>query len=136
MITKSWPFKRLVRRAYATLMAMAVVAIASGCATREWVPLTQAPPMGDKVWLKVEPPSDSASAGARYMILYHARMEDDSVLVGTPVQDDTAMTQQERVQVARAFVVTEQPPGALAIMAVVLGAALAVAMVVVPKPFK
>ncbi|MCG6987289.1 MAG: hypothetical protein LJF06_03735 [Gemmatimonadetes bacterium] len=136
MITKSWPFKRLVRRAYATLMAMAVVAIASGCATREWVPLTQAPPMGDKVWLKVEPPSDSASAGTRYMILYHARMEDDSVLVGTPVQDDTAMTQQERVQVARAFVVTEQPPPPLAIMAVVLGAALAVAMVVVPKPFK
>lgn len=54
--------ERLARRAYAALMILSVAAIAPGCATSQWVPVTQAPPNGDGVRPRVERPSDSASA--------------------------------------------------------------------------
>ena len=134
MITRIEAFKRLGRRAYATLMAMSVVAIAAGCATTQWVPVTQARPTGDGVRLRVEPPRDSASAGTRFVTLYHARMEDDSVLVGTPVPADTAMILQERIPAARASVAIEHPPGAAgtALPIFVLGAVVFLAAILVP----
>lgn len=124
MTTKTGPFKTLGRGAYATLMAVSVVAIAAGCATTQWVPVTQARPTGDGVRLRVEPPRDSASKGTRFVTLYHARMEDDSILVGTPVPADTALLIQERIPAASALVAIEHPPGAagLVLPIVALGA--------------
>lgn len=101
MNTKSGAIKGLRRRAYGTVMTVSVVAIASGCTTTRWVPLTQAPPKGDRVRLKVESPSDSVTASTREMTLYYPRMEGDSVLVGTQLP---GVTPQERVRAEGALV--------------------------------
>jgi hypothetical protein len=132
VIPTNGPFKRLGRRAYATLMAMSVVAIAAGCATTQWVPVTQARPTGDGVRLRVLPPFDSASNGSRFVTLYHVRMEDDSVLVGTPLPADTTMVLQERIRAASAFVQTKQARhySTLGKMAIGVGSALAALAVV------
>ena len=126
MATKPGPFKTLGRRAYSTLMAVSMVAIAAGCATTQWVPVTQARPTGDGVRLRVEPPRDSASKGTRFVTLYRARMEDDSVLVGTPVPADTALLVQERIRAASAFVAIEHPvSGAGVLLGIALWGAIA-----------
>jgi len=83
MITKLAALTPLGRRVYATLMAMSGIAIAAGCATTpltQWVPVTQAPPTGDRVRLRVRDSADSI----QMLTLYYPRMEDDSILVGTP----------------------------------------------------
>ena len=83
-------------------MALSVVAIASGCVTTQWVPLTQAPPEGDRFDLKVQ--SDSTSTALRKMTLYYPRMEGDSVLVGMAVPYDTVMHPQVRIPASSALV--------------------------------
>lgn len=96
--------KRLWRRADATLMVMSAVAIASGCISTRWVPLAQAPPLGDTVQVRIGVPSDSTSPATGWMTLYHPRMEGDSVLVGMLVPNDTAMSQRTRVRATSALV--------------------------------
>lgn len=99
------PVKRLGRHVYSTLTIVAAVAIASGCYTTRWVPVTQAPPQGvDPVLLRVYAPPDSASRTARLVTLYHARMEGDSVLMGRLAPYDTAASRLARVQAASTFV--------------------------------
>lgn len=138
MIAKTGPLKRLGRHVYATLMAMSVVSIAAGCVTTQWVPVTQARPTGEEVRLRVQPPPDSASKGSRFETLYRAQMEDDSVLVGTPVPADTALLLQERIPAARAFVALEHANVAAGVIVAVLalgGIAVAVFLATWKGPF-
>ncbi len=101
MITKTVRCGRFGRRACATLTTLSAVAIAAGCATNRWVPLTRAPPNEYTERLRVAVPSDSTTPTARTMTLYNPRMEGDSVLAGRAAPTDTLVT---RVGAASALV--------------------------------